>query len=68
VKTSRSSSEVRAGFEVRTVATPVGDARVDVRRAKGRRRATLVLGHGAGGGIGAPDLVALADIVVERDH
>ena len=53
--TSPSSSEVR------TVATPVGDARVDVRKAAGRRRATLVLGHGAGGGIGAADLVALAD-------
>ena len=46
---------------VDTVATPVGDARVDVRPAAGRRRATLVLGHGAGGGIGAADLVALAD-------
>jgi predicted alpha/beta-hydrolase family hydrolase len=39
----------------------VGDARVDVRAAEGERRATLVLGHGAGGGIGAADLVALAD-------
>jgi predicted alpha/beta-hydrolase family hydrolase len=46
---------------VDTVATPVGDARVDVRPASGRRRATLVLGHGAGGGIRAADLVALAD-------
>jgi predicted alpha/beta-hydrolase family hydrolase len=46
---------------VDTIATPVGDARVDVRPATGRRRATLVLGHGAGGGIGAADLVALAD-------
>ena len=42
-----------------TVATPVGDARVDVARAADRW-ATLVLGHGAGGGIGAADLVALA--------
>jgi predicted alpha/beta-hydrolase family hydrolase len=46
---------------VDTIATPVGEARVDVRPAEGRRRATLVLGHGAGGGIGAADLVALAD-------
>jgi uncharacterized protein len=46
---------------VDTIATPVGDARVDVRPASGRRRATLVLAHGAGGGIGAADLVALAD-------
>ena len=43
-----------------TIATPVGDARVDVSRAPDRW-ATLVLGHGAGGGIGAADLVALAD-------
>ena len=42
-----------------TIATPVGDARVDVSRAADRW-ATLVLGHGAGGGIGAADLVALA--------
>jgi uncharacterized protein len=41
------------------IATPVGDARVDVSRAVDRW-ATLVLGHGAGGGIGAADLVALA--------
>jgi uncharacterized protein len=53
--TSSSSSELR------TLTTPVGDARVDVRQATGRRRATLVLGHGAGGGIGAADLIALAD-------
>jgi predicted alpha/beta-hydrolase family hydrolase len=46
---------------VDTIATPVGDARVDVRPASERRRATLVLGHGAGGGISAADLVALAD-------
>jgi predicted alpha/beta-hydrolase family hydrolase len=45
---------------VDTIATPVGEARVDVRPAEGRRRATLVLGHGAGGGVGAADLVALA--------
>ena len=42
------------------IATPVGDARVDVSAAVGRW-ATLVLGHGAGGGIGAADLVALAN-------
>ena len=43
----------------RSVATPHGDARVVVRRAK-RPLATLVLTHGAGGGIDAPDLVRLA--------
>jgi predicted alpha/beta-hydrolase family hydrolase len=45
---------------VETIATPVGDARVDVSTAVDRW-ATLVLGHGAGGGIGAADLVALAN-------
>lgn len=39
------------------VATPHGTARVHVRGRPGAR-ATLVLGHGAGGGVGAPDLVA----------
>ena len=43
----------------RLVATPHGDARVVVRRAK-RPQATVVLTHGAGGGIGAPDLLRLA--------
>lgn len=45
---------------MRTVATPVGDARVDVAAAD-RARSTLVLGHGAGGGIEAADLAALAE-------
>jgi predicted alpha/beta-hydrolase family hydrolase len=43
----------------RLVATPYGDARVVVRRAK-RPLATVVLTHGAGGGIGARDLLRLA--------
>jgi hypothetical protein len=37
------------------VVTPVGLARAEVRRPV-RARGTLVLGHGAGGGIGAKDL------------
>lgn len=47
---------------MRTIATPAGDARVAVASAP-RPRATLVLGHGAGGGIEAGDLVALADVL-----
>lgn len=43
----------------RMVPTPQGDARLVVRRAK-RPVATLVLTHGAGGGIDAPDLLRLA--------
>lgn len=43
----------------RLVPTPHGDARLHVDRAK-RPVATLVLGHGAGGGFTARDLTALA--------
>lgn len=39
--------------------TPHGLARADV-RVSAESRGALVLGHGAGGGIGAPDLVAVA--------
>lgn len=50
----------------RLVATPKGDARLVVRRAK-RPLATLVLTHGAGGGIDAPDLVRLARTLPQQD-
>jgi predicted alpha/beta-hydrolase family hydrolase len=48
------------------VPTPRGDARVVVRRAN-RPLATLVLTHGAGGGIDAPDLVRLARSLPQQD-
>lgn len=44
---------------VSEVSTPRGPARVHTEGPPGR--ATLVLGHGAGGGITAPDLVAVCD-------
>ncbi|MCW2867646.1 MAG: hypothetical protein JWR20_1834 [Marmoricola sp.] len=50
----------------RLVPTPRGDARVVVRRAN-RPLATLVLTHGAGGGIDAPDLVRLARSLPQQD-
>lgn len=50
----------------RLVPTPQGDARLVVRRAK-RPLATLVLTHGAGGGIDAPDLQALAHSLPGND-
>jgi predicted alpha/beta-hydrolase family hydrolase len=50
----------------RIVPTPKGDARVVSRRAK-RPLATLVLTHGAGGGIGAPDLMRLARTLPQQD-
>jgi uncharacterized protein len=50
----------------RMVSTPKGDARLVVRRAK-RPLATLVLTHGAGGGIDAPDLTRLARTLPQQD-
>jgi predicted alpha/beta-hydrolase family hydrolase len=46
--------------EVAEVATPHGPARVHVRRAPGTPRGALLMGHGAGGGVDAPDLRAAA--------
>ena len=42
------------------VDTPHGPARVELRRAE-RARGWVALGHGAGGGVAAPDLTAAAD-------
>ena len=50
----------------RLVPTPKGDARLVIRRAK-RPLATLVLTHGAGGGIDAPDLLRLARTLPQQD-
>ena len=50
----------------RMVRTPKGDARIVGRRAK-RPLATLVLTHGAGGGIDAPDLLRLARTLPQQD-
>lgn len=44
--------------QVRELTTPVGSARVHV--DPGERSGALVLGHGAGGGVDAPDLLASA--------
>ena len=46
------------------VSTPRGDAKVAVFQAKGKARALLVLGHGAGGDVDAPDLTAVRDAAV----
>lgn len=43
------------------VTTPHGPARVTLHRARGRAAALLLLGHGAGGGVGAPDLLVATD-------
>jgi uncharacterized protein len=54
----RRSSD-RFAVERRTVPTPAGDAVLHV-SAAADPVATLVLGHGAGGGVDTPDLLALA--------
>lgn len=48
------------GHAIREIGTPQGPARVHLRRAEAPVGA-LVLGHGAGGGVGAPDLTAACD-------
>jgi len=50
----------------RIVGTPHGEARIVAHRAR-RPVATLALGHGAGGGIEAPDLAALAARLPKQD-
>ncbi len=47
------------GVTERVLTTPVGEARLVIAAARSAR-GVLALGHGAGGGIGARDLVALA--------
>jgi hypothetical protein len=47
------------------IATPHGTARAHVRAARGSS-AALVLGHGAGGGVSAPDLAAACRAALER--
>jgi uncharacterized protein len=47
------------------IATPSGPARAELRVAD-RPKGALVLGHGAGGGIEAPDLVAAAEAALSE--
>jgi uncharacterized protein len=49
-----------AAMSVLDLDTPHGPARVHVHSAA-KARAALVLGHGAGGGVGAPDLIAATE-------
>jgi uncharacterized protein len=46
------------------IATPHGPARIIRQDPDGPPRAVLLLGHGAGGGVGAPDIVATAGVAV----
>lgn len=45
--------------------TPRGPARIDTDLPNGPADTLLVLGHGAGGGVDAPDLIAVRDALVE---
>ncbi|CAL9519846.1 hypothetical protein SUDANB106_03835 [Streptomyces sp. enrichment culture] len=58
--TGTSGGNGTAGGTTEEVATPAGPARITWRRAA-RPRLVLALGHGAGGGVEARDLRALAD-------
>lgn len=54
------------GVDRLEIETPAGPARAHVRAADAPR-AALVLGHGAGGGVEAPDLVAATEAALECD-
>src|ERR687898_1917162 len=62
--TTKRRSVMEALSPMLELETPRGPARVHVQPARDAW-AALVLGHGAGGGIGAPDLVAAADAARE---
>lgn len=55
-------------MESETVTTPAGEARITWCRAPVPARAVLAVGHGAGGGIEARDLKALAAALPERGY
>jgi uncharacterized protein len=52
-----------AAATVLEIDTPLGPARANVYPAQ-EPAAALVLGHGAGGGVGAPDLIAATDVAL----
>jgi predicted alpha/beta-hydrolase family hydrolase len=54
------------GMITRELATPEGVARAHLTAPAGSPRGALVLGHGAGGGVQAPDLQAAAAVAHER--
>lgn len=46
------------------IPTPTGTAWADIDRPRGKPQALLVIGHGAGGGVDAPDITAVRDAAV----
>lgn len=53
-----------AGAEVMEIGTELGPARAHLWAPAGEPAGRIVLGHGAGGGISAPDLTAVRDLAV----
>lgn len=51
--------------QLHTIDTPHGPARAHLHRPAGPAAAALVLGHGAGGGVGAKDLLAAAGAALQ---
>jgi predicted alpha/beta-hydrolase family hydrolase len=47
------------------VETPRGPARIELDAARGEPRSLLILGHGAGGDVAAPDLLAVRNAVTQ---
>src|SRR4051812_6110291 len=50
------------------IETPHGPARAHLHAPEGEAKGALVLGHGAGGGVAAPDLVAAAGVAVDLGY
>lgn len=48
------------------VQTSVGEAHVDLEQPTGAAVALLLIGHGAGGGVDAADILALRDVALQR--
>jgi uncharacterized protein len=59
---ARAASETATAFEI---ATPHGPARAHLHTVE-EPRGALILGHGAGGGVDAPDLVAARDAALRE--
>ncbi len=57
-------TDVGEAGEVAEIETPLGPARAHLWTPKKAPVGRIVLGHGAGGGIGAPDLVAVRNLAV----
>ena len=62
---TRACDENHLALTTFVVETPHGPARVHLHAAETPRGA-IVLGHGAGGGVAAPDLVAAKDVALEE--